>query len=84
MQKYILIDRKRVYLHSIVSFEYNQEVFDDGEVIDRVPVSSPTRIETLTISLINGDDIVIEGEMASELAGILEENSGNVGSLTVA
>ena len=62
MQKYILIDRKRVYLHSIVSFEYNQEVFDDGEVIDRVPVSSPTRIETLTISLINGDDIVIEAK----------------------
>ena len=80
MKKLIQINHERVYLHAIASFVYDQEVLEDGEVLDRTPIPQATRLENLKISLMNGREIVVEGNQASEVAEILEENSKNIGS----
>ncbi len=80
MRKYILINHKRVFLKSIVAFEYNQEIVEDGEIVDRRPVHETKRFETLKISLMNGEVITVEGELAAEVAATLESISKNIAS----
>lgn len=75
MKKYILINHRRVFMKSIVAFEYNQEVLSDGEIVDRTPIHETKRFETLKISLISGEEIELEGRLAAEIAATLEANS---------
>lgn len=80
MKKYILINHRRIFLKSIIAFEYNQQVLEDGDIVDRTPIEETKRFETLKISLVNGEEIEVEGTLAAEIAATLESNSKNVAS----
>ena len=80
MRKYIQIDHKRIYLNAIASFEYKRQEIEDGDIVDRVPVTPGKLLEDLKLVLFNGEEIEIEGKDAAVVAEVLEERSKNVGS----
>ena len=80
MRKYIQIDHKRIYLNAIASFEYMREEVEDGDIVDRTPVTPGKQFEDLKLVLFNGEEIEIEGKDAAVVAEVLEERSKNVGS----
>ena len=84
MDKYILINHERVFLHAIATFEYNQEMVEEGDIVDREPAHPGGRLESLKITLVNGRILEIEGENASQIAEALEETAENIASVQFA
>ena len=83
MRKYIQVDHKRIFLNAIASFEYMREDVEDGDIVDRSPVTPGKQLEDLKLVLFNGEEIEIEGKEAAVVAEVLEERSKNVGSFSV-
>ena len=78
MQQYIEIDGKWIYIHGIVSVDYDPNVEEDGDVVDHEPVSTPIDTSTLIIKLANGDEITKSGGDASRLFQIIQSVSSPV------
>ena len=69
---YIKLNNQKILLQAIVTWEYNEEIEEDGDVEDKEPVTITRNISGIQITLSNGDVIRVNGNEASELNDILE------------
>ena len=73
MSKSIEFEGRQVLISDIVDAVYDEDIEADGDVVDHEPVTFGVNCSTLTVTLSDGETIVLEGGEASGAAEILKE-----------